>query len=171
MVAVLERVSLRDAVDQAVAVDPGSLSDVETADALIELSAQIDRLEAHRAALAWSGHRRGIGAVDGSPSTPAWLRRHTGMREGDARGAIAAGEVCELLPKVGAAWRDGEITGGAAKTIAAARVEGHDLKLRALEDVLVMLARADDQRELRRACAHFRTVPVSTAPNRERTTA
>ena len=44
------------------------------------------------------------------------------------------GRVCELLPKVGAAWRDGEITGGAAKTIAAARVEGHDLKLRALED-------------------------------------
>ena len=78
------------------------------------------------------------------------------MREGDARGAIEAGSVCELLPKVGAAWRDGEITGGAAKTIAAARVEGHDLKLRALEDVLLMLARADDQRELRRACAHFR---------------
>ena len=78
------------------------------------------------------------------------------MREGEARASIEAGRVCELLPKVGAAWRDGEITGGAAKTIAAARVEGHDLKLRALEDLLLMLARADDQRELRRACAHFR---------------
>ncbi len=56
----------------------------------------------------------------------------------------------------GSAWRDGEITGGAAKTIAATRVEGHDLKLRALEDTFLLLARADDLRELRRACAHFR---------------
>ena len=78
------------------------------------------------------------------------------MREGDARASIEAGRVSELLPKIGAAWRDGEITGGAAKTIAAARVEGHDLQLRALEDVFLMLAQADDQRELRRACAHFR---------------
>ena len=64
--------------------------------------------------------------------------------------------MCELLPKVGAAWRDGEITAGAAKTIAAARVEGHDLKLRALEDVLLIWREADDLRELRRACTHFR---------------
>ena len=42
------------------------------------------------------------------------------------------------------------------RTIAGARVDGHDLKLRALEDTLLLLARADDQRELRRACAHFR---------------
>ena len=156
MVAVLEDVSLRVAVDQTVAIDPGALSDVETSDALIELSAQIDRLEAQRARLAWVGHQRGIGAVDGSPSTQAWLRRHTGIREGEARASIEAGRVCELLPKVGAAWRDGGITGGAAKTIAAARVEGHDLKLRALEDTFLFLARADDLRELRRACAHFR---------------
>ncbi len=46
--------------------------------------------------------------------------------------------MCELLPKIGAAWRDGEITGGAARTIAAARVEGHDLKLRALEDTFLL---------------------------------
>ena len=119
MVAVLERSSLRVAVDQTVAVDPASLSDVETADALVELSGEIDRLEAQRAALAWSAHQRGIGAADGSPSTQAWLRCHTGMREGDARASIEAGRVCELLPKIGMAWRDGEINGGAAKTIAA----------------------------------------------------
>ena len=74
MVAVLERSSLRAAVDETVAVDPDTLSDLETADALIELSGQIDRLEAQRARLAWSGHRRGIGSVDGSPSTPGSSR-------------------------------------------------------------------------------------------------
>jgi hypothetical protein len=156
VVAVLDRSSLRAAVDETVAVDPASLSDLETADALFEISAEIDRLEAQRARLAWSGHQRGIGAADGSPSTQAWLRKHTGMREGDARTAINAGEVGEMLPKVGAAWRDGVIHSGAAKTIAGARVEGHDLKLRALEDLFLGLARADDMRELRRACAHFR---------------
>src|SRR6476619_1252921 len=107
VVAVLDRSSLRAAVDETVAVDPAWLSDLETADALFELSAEIDRLEAQRARLAWSGHQRGIGSADGSPSTQAWLRKHAGMREGDARASIEAGRVCGLLPKVGSAWRDG----------------------------------------------------------------
>jgi hypothetical protein len=138
------------------AVDPNLLSDPQVADELIRRRAEIDRLEAEFAQLAWAGHQRGIGSADGSPSTQAWLRRHAGMREGDARAAIEAGHVLELLSKVGAAWRGGEITGGAAKTIAGARVEGHDLKLRALEDPFLDLARAGDLRELRRACTHFR---------------
>ena len=135
---------------------PSGMSDLEIADELVRRRAEIDRLEAEFAALAWAGHRRGIGAVDGSPSTPAWLRRHTGMREGDARAAIETGSVSELLPSIGDAWRHGEVTTGAVRTIAGARVDGHDLKLVALEDLLLVLARADDQRELRRACAHFR---------------
>ena len=138
------------------ALEPAALSDTEIADELIALRREIDRLEAEFAQLAYAGHRRAIGTVDGSPSTQAWLRRHTGMREGDARAAIETGSVSELLPMIGVAWRDGGITTGAVRTIAAARVDGHDLKLVALENVLYVLARADDQRELRRACAHFR---------------
>jgi hypothetical protein len=138
------------------APDPDRMSDLEIADELVRRRAEIDRLEAEFAQLAWAGHRRGIGAVDGSPSTQAWLRRHTGMREGDARAAFETGEVSELLSAIGAAWRQGEITTGAVRTIAAARVDGHDLELVALQDMLLVLARADDQRELRRACAHFR---------------
>ena len=130
---------------------PSRMSDAEIADELIRRRAEIDRLEAEFAQLAWAGHRRGIGAADGSPSTPAWLRRHTGMREGDARGAIEAG--CGVRVAADRSVRRGATVRSPVarrKTIAAARVEGHDLKLRALEDVLLMLARADDQRELRR---------------------
>ena len=136
--------------------DPDVLSDVELADELIGLRREIDRLEARFAQLAWAGHERGIGGVDGSPSTQAWLRRHTGIRTGEARTAIEAGEVAELLASIGAGWRDGAITATAVRTIAAARVDGHDTKLIALEPLLVKLARADDQRELARACEHFR---------------
>src|SRR3954470_14348121 len=149
MVALLERSRVED-------LDPDVLSDTQIADELVGLRREIDRLEARFARLASTGHRRGIGARDGSPSTQAWLRRHTGMRDRDARAAIETGEVSELLPSIGDAWRDGEVTTGAVRTIAGARVEGHDPKLVALEPVLLVLARADDQRELRRACAHFR---------------
>jgi hypothetical protein len=137
-------------------VDPDALSDSELADELVRRRAEIDRLEAEFAQVAYTAHRRGIGSADGSPSTQAWLRHHTGMREGEARAAIEAGSLCELLPTIGAAWRDGAITTGAVRTITAARVDGHDAKLAALEDMLYVLARADDPRELRRACAHFR---------------
>src|SRR4051794_19184755 len=109
-------VALLDGPTRADVLDPGSLSDVEIADELIGLRAEIDRLEARFAQLAWSGHRRGIATADGSVSTQAWLRHHTGMREGEARTAITAGEVSELLADVGAAWRDGRITSTAART-------------------------------------------------------
>jgi hypothetical protein len=48
-------------------VDPASMTDVGIADELIRRRAEIDRLEARFAQLAWLGHRRGIGAADGSP--------------------------------------------------------------------------------------------------------
>jgi hypothetical protein len=149
-------VALLDGASRADDLDPDGMSDAALADELIAVRREIDRLEARFARLAWAAHRRGIGAVDGSPSTQAWLRRHTGMREGDVRAAIETGEVSTLLPTIGAAWRHGVVTTSAVRTISAARVDGHDAKLVALEPVLLGLALADDQRELRRACAHFR---------------
>ena len=71
--------------------------------------------------------------------------------------SIEAGRVCELLPKIGAAWRAGAITGGAAKTIAAAAGRGPRPEApRTRRPVADPRRSADDQRELRRACAHFR---------------
>ncbi len=149
-------VALRAAVDATLETDPSDLGDVGLSEEIISLRAEIDRLEAQFARLVYAGHQRGIGNVDGSPSTAAWLRRRTGMREGDARAAIEAGEVCEVLPTTAQAWRDGEITAGAARTIIGARVKGHDAKLRAVEPVLLDMARDGATRELQRTCAHFR---------------
>ncbi len=150
-------VQLRGAVDGVVAASPEELSDAALADEVVAVRAEMDRLEAQFARLAHAAHRRGIGAAEGSPSTAAWLRRRTGMREGEARVALEAGAVCgDVLHATGQAWRAGEITSGAARTIVAARVEGHDAKLAAIEPVLLDLARDRATRELRRACAHFR---------------
>ncbi|MGZ4797696.1 MAG: DUF222 domain-containing protein [Acidimicrobiia bacterium] len=89
------------------------------------------------------------------------MRRHTEMRAGEARAAIEAGEVCELLPETGAAWKSGEITGGAARTIAGARVSGHDRELRKIEHVLLRFARDHATRDLQKSCAHFRNCATS----------
>ncbi|MGZ4797695.1 MAG: hypothetical protein ACXVJ7_07090 [Acidimicrobiia bacterium] len=59
--------ALREAVDEVVVTDPAALSDTGVAGRLLDVRAEIDRLEAHFAQLAWAGHRRGIGTADGSP--------------------------------------------------------------------------------------------------------
>ena len=146
---------LRAAVNASVIPDPADQPDAALSDEIVSLRAEIDRLEAQFARLVFAGHQRGIGNVDGSPSTAAWLRRRTRMREGDARAAIEAGEVCQILPATAQAWRSGEITGGAARTIGA-RVKGHDAKLRAVEPSLLALARDGAIRQLQQACSHFR---------------
>ena len=103
-------------------VEPDQMADAAVAEELLALRATIDRLEGRFALLADAAHRRGLGSSDGSPSTAAWLRRRTGMREGEARAALEAGAACEdVLVDTGRAWRAGEITAGAARTIVAAR--------------------------------------------------
>ncbi len=149
--------TLRTAVDGLVDVDASGFTDQELRDELIGSIAQIDRLLGHVARVAHLGHTRGIGAVDGSSSTAAWLRRNTGMRHGEARGLIDAGDACAgPLAETGRAWRAGEITAPAARTIVAARVDGHDPKLTAVERSLLGLARDRMDRELVKACAQFR---------------
>lgn len=148
---------LAEVVDRLVGTDAAELSDAALASEVLALRAQMDRLEALFAYRVDAAHRRGIGARDGAASTAAWLRWQAGMREGEARAAIEAGAVCrELLTGTGRAWRDGEISAGAARSIIAARVDGHDEELLAVEPMLLDLARRRDLRSLRRACVHFR---------------
>ena len=145
------------AVSAVLSGDPADWTDTALAAEIVGLRAAIDRLEAHSARLVWAAHQRGIGAADGSPSTAAWLRRHTGMRDGDARAMVEAGEASDALPSTARAWRDGTISAGAARTIFGARVDGHDEKLRAVEPLLLEMAREGVTRQLQQACAHFRS--------------
>ena len=149
--------ALRAAVDEVVDADPAAFTDQELRDELIGSIAQIDRLLGHVSRMAHAGHTRGIGAIDGSSSTAAWLRRNTGMRHGDAKGLIDAGDACAgPLAETGRAWRAGEITATAARTIVGARVEGRDLELRGVEHAMLGLARDRLDRELVKARDRFR---------------
>jgi hypothetical protein len=153
--------ALRAAVDAAVTVDPAQLSDLALADELVGLRREMDRLDAVFARLAAAAHRRGVSAEDGATSTAAWLAHHASMRTGDARAAVEHGQVAGLLADTGDAWLDGDVSSAAFRTIAGARVDGHDEQLVQCEQALLGLARDGDLVPLRRAAAHFRNLARS----------
>jgi hypothetical protein len=152
---------IRAGVDALVAVDPADLSDAALASELLALRREMDRQDAVFARLARAAHTRGVGMLDGAASTAAWLRSAGRMREGDAPAAIEAGEVSELLAETGAAWRAGDVSTGALRMIAAARVDGHDDTYVRCEPQFLELALRHDLRSLRRATAHFKRLALA----------
>jgi hypothetical protein len=152
---------LRRVVDALVDVDPADLSDAALAAELLARRREMDRQEAAFARCARAAHTRGVGALDGVASTAAWLRTQARMREGDARAAIDAGEVSELLAETGEAWRAGDISSAAFRTIAASRVDGHDDTYVKCELKFLDLARRNDLRSLRLVTAHFKRLALA----------
>jgi hypothetical protein len=153
--------ALRGTVGELLAADLAAMTDGELADETLDLRRQLDLLELAFAERAHASHTRGVGAADGSPSTPAWLRRHTGLPEGRARAAIEDGDAADALPRTRDAWASGAISAHAARTIFTARVDGHDDELRACEEQLVELAQQRAPRHLWRAVRHFRDLATA----------
>ena len=147
---------LRAGVDALLTVDPAELSDGELASTILRFRRELDRQEAVFADLAVAGHRRGVGREDGYESTPAWLRARGGMRTGDVHGAIAAGELGEVLPATRTAWRAGRISSGAVRVMRTARVPGFDDELAAVEPELLAAAVKKDFWSLGRMASHFK---------------
>jgi hypothetical protein len=134
--------ALDAAVDRVVAAErpPG----VVLGDDLVALRRAIDRLEAVAADWAALAHREGLGAEDGATSTVAWLATQGGMRPGEVRRSIDAGQTAWLLPRLGAAWRDGRVSAAAMRTVAGARVPGYDDELAACEEEFLTFAEQGD---------------------------
>ena len=65
-------------------------------------------------------------------------------------------ELCELLPETGRLWREGKITTTAVDSIAAARVQGFDDELVAVEEQFLDCARRGDHKTLKMLTQHFR---------------
>ena len=147
---------LRTGVEALMSVVPDELSDSELAATVLRFRRELDRQEAVFADLVLAGHRRGVGREDGFESTPAWLRARAGMRTGEVHAAVAAGELGDVLPETRTAWRDGTISTGAVRIIGAARVDGYDEELAAIEGELLDAARRKDLWSLGRMASHFK---------------
>ncbi len=155
-VAVSPLDGLRAGVDAMMSVDPSELLDSELAATILRFRQQLDRQDAVFADLVAAGHRRGVGREDGYESTPSWLLARSGMRPGEVRGAIDAGELGEILATTRAAWRAGRISSGAVRIIASARVAGYDDELAGIEPELLAAARKKDHWTLGRMASHFK---------------
>ena len=152
---------LRAAVDAMGSVDASEFTDAGLAGEIRRVRREMDRMEAVFSELVVAGHRRGVGTLEGFQSTNAWLRARSGMRAGEVHAAIGAGEVSELLPETGSAWRDGEISSGAMHMIVNARVPGYDTEFQACEPELLKAARRGDLWLLSRLAAQIRLLARS----------
>ena len=151
--------AVRTAVDTLTAsFDVDAMTDAEIGSDLIRVRKLVDRLQAVAADLTAKAHQRGVGTEDGHASTAAWIRWKTGQTLTDVHRARQHGELAQLLPATGAAWRDGRISTHAVDLVARARVPGHDEQLAACEPQFLALATRHDHRALRVATRHFAAV-------------
>ncbi len=143
-------------IELLMAQPAATLSDATLSVDVRTVRKHIGRLEAVFADYALGSHRRGVCGFDAYRSTPAWLSWRTGLTRGQVSRSINTGEVAELLPALGAAWRAGHVTTGAVEAIAAARVDGYDDDLVACEPEFLDLALRGDHKGLRRAAEAFK---------------
>jgi hypothetical protein len=110
---------------------------------LIEKLARLDRLTAEIATDVGQFERSGEWALEGASSVVAWLRAQ-GMAPADAARLAALGRRLVKLPVLASAWREGDVTGGQVRAIAA-RVPERLLPLFAEHEAAVVpaLARLD----------------------------
>ncbi len=146
---------LRRQVDRVAESDLAAMTDAELAQDLVALRTQADRIESVLAEMTMTVNRCAVGLADGYRSTPAWVRWKTGQNLTDVRRVERLGQVAELLPDTGQAWRAGEITSEAMDLIARARVAGAEDEFVASESEFLRLARGGDHRSLRIATEHF----------------
>ena len=147
----------------------GELTDTQLARGVVKLRRRMDRADALFAELTLAAHQRGACTVDSYKSTKSWLKWKTGMHPGHVQRAIDTASVTELLPEIGAGWRDGTISSAAVETIAAARVGGHDEKLQALEPEFLDLAlRGDHPSQRTRRRNHHHRIERVHGPTQRR---
>ena len=142
-------------VDGVVGADVELMCDSELRESFISLRREIDRQEAFAAELLASLHHRKVPVGDGASSTPVWVQAHTGQRHADARAALETALAVESLPLTSKAWRQGEVTSSAARSIARGRRAGYEDVYGEIEDTLVEFAAARDYRSLDAMVRHY----------------
>jgi hypothetical protein len=101
---------LRGALDGLLDLNPGTLSDTELADAVIELHRQQARLAAATTRLTAVVETRRVYADDGSRSAGAWLAHRCRLPVGQARAEAWLGRRLRTMPLTAEAFAAGDIS-------------------------------------------------------------
>jgi hypothetical protein len=145
------------AIDELAALDLSTLPDALLGEQLVELSRQIERLQAQQARFVEAFDRRGAAQADGHPSTAAWLRRHTHLTPSAARSKVLlARALADKLPHTAAAFRAGAMSLQHAQVIARGIRRMPDEHLDLVDQVLAKAAESCDPAELERALVDLR---------------
>jgi hypothetical protein len=89
-------------------------------DALVEVFALIDRLQAKAAEAVADFDHHELWQLEGATSMTAWLRDRTGLAPRRARHLSSMARRLRALPVTAAAWRAGDLAGGQVEAITAA---------------------------------------------------
>jgi Domain of unknown function (DUF222) len=149
--------TLDAAVEELVGRGVGAMCDSEIRETYVDLRRNIDRLEACASLLLAGADGRGIPSGDGASSTPVWVRWQTGQRVSEAKASLEAGRVCEILPLTAKAWRQGEISSSAARTICRGIKAGHEDVYASIEHQLVGSAALQNLHDLDGLIRHYQT--------------
>jgi hypothetical protein len=100
--------------------DPGLLSDVEVATAVVEGRATVDATTAHWIRLVGEFDRRTLWRADGAPSAAAWLRRECRMNPPASTNVLTVARALAELPATREAFASGSISFDHVRAIAPA---------------------------------------------------
>ena len=150
--------NLRSAVDELAAEDLAGVEPGALGEDVVELTKQLERLDAERLRRLRRFELSGAWAQDGSLSTQSWLRNHTRMGAGEAAERVRVARRLEDMPLTGAAFAEGEIGYRHVRVIARA-VDTSPACAQALADVeslLVDYARERGPSSLARVVDHWK---------------
>lgn len=142
-------------LDQLESEELSSVPDAALEEDLAVLQRSAERLEVQRLRRMAEIDRRRPYLRDGYLSTSSWLAHQHRVSHSTATNDLRMARALEAMPQTRRALAAGEISGSAARILAAARDSDHEAFEEA-ESLLVDAARRHEVRDLQRAVAHWR---------------
>jgi hypothetical protein len=125
------------------------------ADALVELLAVRDALEARVSAAVGDFDRSGLYELEGRATMTEWLKRHARMTAAEAYRLVHTARRLRPLPATARAWAAGELSGGQVATVlASVRAEHRELYAEQEAELTPKLGALDID-QTRRALGHW----------------
>jgi len=160
--------NLQSAIDELAAEDLHALGGAALGDSIVELGADIERLQAERLRRVAVFDGLGAAAATGARSTAAWLRHHCRVGAGQAADLVSVARALDRrLPATRQALQAGQIGYAHARVLTHGTADVADADVTAAEALLVDHARTLEPHRLRLAVEHWRAHVVPEASDRD----